>query len=97
MDIQQSIIACLRKKNKILKEIETDTRIAESIYSRLLNSDNVETLVSVATGCLRIGILIDKSIDILQDIVSRKLGLITCRAHTVLDVYRGVYPGDYLR
>jgi hypothetical protein len=82
----------VKKKRKITKIINNKIELAEQVYSVLLKSDNIETLITTSTDCLRIGIFVEQAISILENIDKNSTGENSFNAMMILRIYRGEVP-----
>jgi hypothetical protein len=79
----------VKKKRKIIKIINDNIELAEQVYSILLKSENVETLITTSTDCLRIGVYVEQAISVLEKIESGPRGENRFNAMMILQIYRG--------
>jgi hypothetical protein len=84
------------ERQKYVDSINNNVETAKEVYKTLLNSKNALTLINASTNCLRIGILEEKAISILENLSKMSLGEDSFNAKIVLKVYRGEYPGSHL-
>lgn len=86
-----------KKRQKLIDSLHNNIEIAKEVYKVLLSSKNELTLVNVSANCLRLGILVDEAVTVLENIDKYSKGEDSFNAMMVLKVYRGEYPGEQLR
>ena len=80
---------CVRKKNSLLeKHLNNDIETALAVYGALLKHEHDRVRSVAAVDALRMNILIDESVAVLEEVSKRK-GLVGFGAGMALKVYRG--------
>ena len=75
----------MRKLERLVTSISQDRELCEEVYSELLKSENVVTLLNASCECLKIGIFVDKARKILKLLAKRKdVGIISFNAEMML-------------
>lgn len=92
------------KKNnreaKKIKKIKTDylennLDLAKHVFSEVMKSENDKARSIAAADALRLNILIEQAIDVLEDVAKRS-DIIGFGAETSLKIWRGGFPGKTL-
>ncbi|KJS22039.1 MAG: hypothetical protein VR72_08135 [Clostridiaceae bacterium BRH_c20a] len=88
------------REAKKLKKIKTDflennLDLAKQVFAEVMKSENDKARSIAAADALRLNILIEQAIDVLED-VAKRADIIGFGAETSLKIWRGEYPGKTL-
>lgn len=81
--------AAMRKLNKLKKNMNTDSQLTESVYSLLLNCEDIYVQQSAATDCLLLKIHIDTSVKILKKVSRSRNRMLSMEAKRALLIWKG--------
>lgn len=88
------------REAKKLKKIKTDflennLDLAKQVFAEVMKSENDKARSIAAADALRLNILIEQAIDVLED-VAKRADIIGFGAETSLKIWRGEFPGKTL-
>lgn len=85
------------KRIKKIKDdyLENNLDLAKYVFAEVMKSKNDMARSMAAADALRLGILIEQAIDVLEDVAKRS-DIIGFGAETSLKIWRGEFPGKTL-
>lgn len=87
----------MKKLSKLFEITSQDKELCEMVYSFLLKSENVVTLLNASTECLKLNIFTEESKNILTMLSKRNdIGIIRFNAEMTLKVWQGKVKGKHL-
>lgn len=86
-----------RRLDKLFRITSEDMDLAMAVYKNLLTRACVTTRISSSAECLKLGIYVDKAVEVLEELSKRTdIGIRRLNAEMVLRVWRGDFPGKTL-
>lgn len=84
-----------KENRKVFAILGQNKDLAVQVLMQVMNSDNDKARSIAAADALRLNILIEQSIDILEEVAKRS-DIIGFEAKTALKIWRGEFPGKTL-
>lgn len=87
--------AMAKKINKICKVLSSDPSLAENVLKSIMESDSFRASTMAAVECLRMNILIDEAVEILEK-GSERNDILGGGCYYALKIWRGEVPNTTL-
>jgi uncharacterized protein YjiS (DUF1127 family) len=87
----------VKKLNRLTAPLKDDLELARQVYSELFKADCVRSRCHASVECLRIGVLENDAVTILEELSKRDdIGITRLGSEMALKLWRGEIPGKTL-